>query len=169
MTAPIEEFVRLTKRTQEALASAVQAWQQTARSAVRRPDDAGAGLPDVRATVDAAFTFAARVLADQLEFAKALVSVATPDSTEAPALDPAPRRRLPLRRARAGGSARVRQAPGLGRAPGQPRGPRARPRPDADAGARGRTTGSSDRPPGGSSRTTGGTSRTTGSTTGGSR
>jgi hypothetical protein len=75
MTAAIDEFVQLTKRTQEALTAAVQAWQESARAAVSTSDSPQSRLPDVRATVDAAFAFASRVLADQLEFAKALVSV----------------------------------------------------------------------------------------------
>jgi hypothetical protein len=83
MTPSIDEFVRLTQRTQDALAAAVRAWQETARTALDAPE--GGRMPDVRTTVDAAFTFASRVLADQLEFAQALLAVATPQAGPAAA------------------------------------------------------------------------------------
>ena len=75
MTEANDRFAELTRRGHEVFAAAVQAWEQAARSlaeAARRPEG---GLPDIRASVDAAFDFAARMLADQREFAKTVMSM----------------------------------------------------------------------------------------------
>ena len=75
MTEANDRFAELTRRGHEVFAAAVQAWEQAARSlaeAARRPEGS---LPDIRASVDAAFDFAARMLADQREFAKTVMSM----------------------------------------------------------------------------------------------
>jgi hypothetical protein len=75
MTEANDRFAELTRRGHEVFTAAVQAWEQAARSlaeAARRPEG---GLPDIRASVDAAFDFAARMLADQREFAKTVMSM----------------------------------------------------------------------------------------------
>ena len=75
MTEANDRFAELTRRGHEVFAAAVQAWEQAARSlaeSARRPEG---GLPDSRASVDAAFDFAARMLADQREFAKTVMSM----------------------------------------------------------------------------------------------
>ena len=75
MTEANDRFAELTRRGHEVFTAAVQAWEQAARSlaeAARRPEG---GLPDIRASVDAAFDFAARMLADQREFTKTVMSL----------------------------------------------------------------------------------------------
>src|SRR5687768_16076895 len=77
MTQPTEQFAELTRRGHQLFAAALSAWDDAARSlaeAARRPQG---GLPDVRASVDAAFDFAARMLADQREFTKVLMTAGT--------------------------------------------------------------------------------------------
>lgn len=76
MTAPTDQFAQLAHRGQEAFSATVRAWQNTLRSYPGAIPSTEA-LPDVDATVDAAFDLAARVLDGQREFTKALVSVAT--------------------------------------------------------------------------------------------
>jgi hypothetical protein len=76
MTAPTDQFTQLAHRGQEAFSAAVHAWQNTLRSYPGAAPSTEA-LPDVDATVDAAFDLAARVLDGQHVFTKALVSVAT--------------------------------------------------------------------------------------------
>jgi hypothetical protein len=73
MTDATNPFADLTRRGQQLFASAVQAWEQVGRShaEARRPG----GPPDVGASLEAAFDFAAQMLAEQREFAKALMSV----------------------------------------------------------------------------------------------
>jgi hypothetical protein len=73
MTDATNPFADLTRRGQQLFASAVQAWEQVGRSLAeaRRPG----GPPDVGASLEAAFDFAAQMLAEQREFAKALMSV----------------------------------------------------------------------------------------------
>jgi hypothetical protein len=75
MTEATDQFAELTRRGHDLFTAAVQAWDQAARSiaeAARRPEGR---LPDIRASVDAAFDFAAQMLADQREFTKTLMSV----------------------------------------------------------------------------------------------
>src|SRR4029450_7048917 len=75
MTEETDKFAELTRRGHEVFTAAVRAWEQAARSvaeAARRPEG---GLPDVRASVDAAFDFAAQMLAAQRDFTKTLMSV----------------------------------------------------------------------------------------------
>src|SRR5687767_1342122 len=74
MTDPNEQFAELTRRGHQVFTAALRAWDEAARSlaeAARRPQGL---LPDVRASVDAAFDFAAQMLADQREFAKTLMT-----------------------------------------------------------------------------------------------
>jgi hypothetical protein len=75
MTEANDRFAELARRGHEVFTAAVQAWEQAARSlaeAARRPEGS---LPDIRASVDAAFDFAARMLADQREFTKTVMSL----------------------------------------------------------------------------------------------
>src|SRR4051812_34599803 len=76
MTRARDQFAELTQRGQEVFAAAVHAWEQAARSLTT---GAAAGVPkarlsDLGATVDAAFDFAAQMLAEQREFTKSLMS-----------------------------------------------------------------------------------------------
>jgi hypothetical protein len=76
MTRPRDQFADLTQRGHEVFAAAVRAWEQAARSLTT---GAAAGLPNARmgdlgAAVDAAFDFAAQMLAEQRDFAKSLMS-----------------------------------------------------------------------------------------------
>jgi hypothetical protein len=74
MTEPNEQFAELTRRGHQVFTAALRAWEDAARAlteALRRPRT---GLPDVRTSVDAAFDFAAQMLADQREFTKTLMT-----------------------------------------------------------------------------------------------
>src|SRR4051812_7495445 len=76
MTRARDQFAELTQRGQEVFAAAVHAWEQAARSLTT---GAAAGVPkarlsDLGTTVDAAFDFAAQMLAEQREFTKSLMS-----------------------------------------------------------------------------------------------
>jgi hypothetical protein len=75
MTQATDQFAELTRRGHEVFTAAIQAWDQAARSiaeAARRPEGR---LPDIRASVDAAFDFAAQMLADQRDFTRTIMSV----------------------------------------------------------------------------------------------
>lgn len=74
MTTQTDQLVQLTQRGQEAFGALLRAWQDAVATtaAITLPDP---HLPDLQATVDAAFDHAARVLHDQREFTKALVAV----------------------------------------------------------------------------------------------
>lgn len=76
MTVSTDQFTQLAHRGQEAFSAAVRAWQNTLRYYPEAISSTEV-LPDIDAAVDAAFDLAANVLADQREFTKALVSVAT--------------------------------------------------------------------------------------------
>jgi hypothetical protein len=70
-----DTFAELTRRGHEVFTAAVRAWDQAARSlaeAARRPESP---MPDLRASIDAAFDFAAQMLADQREFTAALLAM----------------------------------------------------------------------------------------------
>ena len=74
MTEPTDTFAELTRRGHEVFTAAVRAWDQAARSiaeAARRPESR---LPDVQASLEAAFGFAAQMLAEQRDFAMTLMS-----------------------------------------------------------------------------------------------
>ena len=76
MTVSTDQFTQLAHRGQEAFSAAVRAWQNTLLSYPGAIPSTEA-MADVDATVDAAYDLAERVLADQREFTKAFVSVAT--------------------------------------------------------------------------------------------
>jgi hypothetical protein len=80
MTVSTDQFNQLAHRGQEAFSSAIRAWQNTLISYPAAIPSTEA-LADADATVDAAYDLAARLLADQREFTKALVSVATQSFT----------------------------------------------------------------------------------------
>ena len=74
MTEAGDRFAELTRQGHQLFTAAVQAWEQAARSmadAARRPESR---LPDLGASVDAAFDFAAQMLADQRDFTRTLLS-----------------------------------------------------------------------------------------------
>ena len=96
MTQPTEQFAELTRRGHQVFAAALRAWEQAARSIAEAAGRPGGRLPDVQASVDAAFDFAAQMLADQREFAMELMSVAgragaTAAAPDQPALEEAAR------------------------------------------------------------------------------
>jgi hypothetical protein len=75
MDEATDPFAELTRRGHLLFRTAVQAWEEAARSmadAAGRPDS---GAADVRPAIDAAFDFANQMLADQQEFARALLSL----------------------------------------------------------------------------------------------
>jgi hypothetical protein len=74
MTDPSDAFADLTRQGHQVFAAAVQAWQQAARSMAEAAGRPGAQVPDVAASVDAAFDFAAQMLADQRDFTRTLMS-----------------------------------------------------------------------------------------------
>jgi hypothetical protein len=76
MVVATDQFAQFAHRGQEAYSTAVRAWQDTLRSYPRIAPSTEA-LPAVYATVDAAFDLAERVLANQREFTKTLISVGT--------------------------------------------------------------------------------------------
>ena len=76
MTVSTDQLTQLAHRGQEAFSAAVRAWQNTLLSYPGAISSTEA-MADVDATVDAAYDLAERVLADQREFTKAFVSVAT--------------------------------------------------------------------------------------------
>jgi hypothetical protein len=77
MTTTTDQFTQLAHRSQEAFFTAVRVWQNTLRPHPGATPSTEA-LPDIHPTVDRAFDLAARVLADQREFTKALASLAAP-------------------------------------------------------------------------------------------
>jgi hypothetical protein len=125
MTEATDQFAELTRRGHELFTAAVQAWDQAARSiagAARRPEDR---LPDIRASVDAAFDFAAQMLADQRDFTKTLMSVgskvvaATAERAE-PVTEPGARTRSDVRSAPDTGTPTAESHPGTTASDGQP-------------------------------------------------
>jgi hypothetical protein len=77
MTAPTEQLVQIAHRGQEAVTTAVRTWNDALQAYAGAVTGHEPQLPDLHAAVDAAFDFAARVLADQREYTKALVAVGT--------------------------------------------------------------------------------------------
>jgi hypothetical protein len=125
MTEATDQFAELTRRGHELFTAAVQAWDQAARSiagAARRPEDR---LPDIRASVDAAFDFAAQMLADQRDFTKTLMSVgskvvaATAERAE-PVTEPGARTGSDVRSAPDTGTPTAESHPGTTASDGQP-------------------------------------------------
>ena len=76
MTVATDQFAKLAHRGQEAFSTALHVWQDVLRSYPRVAPSTEA-LPGLNATVDAAFDLAERVLAEQREFTKALISIST--------------------------------------------------------------------------------------------
>jgi outer membrane biosynthesis protein TonB len=74
MTEATDRFAELTRQGHQVFTAAVQAWEQAARSMAGAAGRPGAQLPDVGASVDAAFDFAAQMLADQRDFTRTLMS-----------------------------------------------------------------------------------------------
>jgi hypothetical protein len=74
MTDTSDSFADLTRQGHQVFSAAVQAWQQAARSMAEAAGQPGAQVPDVAASVDAAFDFAAQMLADQRDFTRTLMS-----------------------------------------------------------------------------------------------
>jgi hypothetical protein len=75
MTDARDQFAELARRGHEVFTAAVQAWEQAARSLAETARRPGGRLPDIRGSVDAAFDFAAQMLADQRDFTKTVMSV----------------------------------------------------------------------------------------------
>jgi len=73
-----DPFAELTRRGHLLFAAAVQAWQEATRSMVDAAGRPDRGAPDLRPSLDAAFDFAAQMLADQQEFARTLMSLGVP-------------------------------------------------------------------------------------------
>jgi hypothetical protein len=74
MTEATDRFAELTRQGHQVFTAAVQAWEQAARSMAGAAGRPGGQLPDVGASVDAAFDFAAQMLADQRDFTRTLMS-----------------------------------------------------------------------------------------------
>jgi hypothetical protein len=77
MTEAPDSFEELSRRGHDVFTAAVRAWDEAARSIVEAARHPQGRLPDVRATLDAAFDLAARMLAEQREFAKNLLAAGT--------------------------------------------------------------------------------------------
>jgi hypothetical protein len=75
MTDARDQFAELARRGHEVFTAAVQAWEQAARSLAETARRPGGRLPDIRESVDAAFDFAAQMLADQRDFTKTVMAV----------------------------------------------------------------------------------------------
>src|SRR3954462_4190768 len=101
MTEPTDTFAELARRGHQGFTAAARAWEAAARSLVEAGRRPGERLPDVRASLDAAFEFAAQMLAEQREFAKTLMAAGArpltaertvpddrPDTAERPAARP---------------------------------------------------------------------------------
>jgi hypothetical protein len=76
MVVATDQFDRLAHRGQEAFSAAIRVWEDTLRSYPRVAPSSEA-LAVAYSTVDAAFDLAERVLANQREFTKTLISVGT--------------------------------------------------------------------------------------------
>src|SRR4051812_44241408 len=74
MTEPTDTFAELARRGHQVFTAAARAWEDAARSMVEAARRPGERLPDVRASLDAAFEFAAQMLAEQREFAKTVMA-----------------------------------------------------------------------------------------------
>ena len=74
MTEATEAFAELTRQGHQVFTAAMQAWEQAARSMAGAAGRPGTQPPDMGAQVDAAFDFAAQMLADQREFTRTLMT-----------------------------------------------------------------------------------------------
>ena len=77
MTTATDTFTRLTRTGQETALTAVRRWQDAVRAYAGATKTQEVRLPDVQAAVDVTFDLAERVLGDQREFTKALLSQGT--------------------------------------------------------------------------------------------
>jgi hypothetical protein len=88
-----DPFAELTRRGHLLFGAAVQAWQEATRSVLDAAGHPDRGSPDLRRSIDAAFDFANQMLAEQQEFARAVMSLgaqAFPSSGHRPAPEPEP-------------------------------------------------------------------------------
>jgi hypothetical protein len=93
MDEATDPFAELTRRGHLLFGAAVQAWQEATRSMLDAAGHPDRGSADLRRSVDAAFDFANQMLAEQQEFARALMSLgaqAVPSSDERPVPDAGP-------------------------------------------------------------------------------
>src|SRR3954453_7782460 len=95
MDEATDPFADLTRRGHLLFGAAVQAWQEATRSMLDAAGHPDQGSPDLRRSIDAAFDFANQMLAEQQEFARAVMSLGTrtsPSSDErpVPGAEPAP-------------------------------------------------------------------------------
>src|SRR4051812_23278189 len=74
MTEATDRFAELTRQGHQVFTAAVQAWEHAERSMAGAAGRPGGQPPDVGASVDAAFDFAAQMLADQRDFTRTLMS-----------------------------------------------------------------------------------------------
>jgi hypothetical protein len=82
MTAPTDQFVDITNRSQEAVTTAVRTWADTVQSFTGKLTSGQSQLPDLQGVVEQYFDFAEKVLANQREFAQQWAS-ATAKASEA--------------------------------------------------------------------------------------
>jgi hypothetical protein len=75
MTDATDTFAELARRGHQVFTAAARAWEDAVRSMVESAHGPGGRLPDVRASLDAAFDFASQMLAEQREFAKTVMAV----------------------------------------------------------------------------------------------
>lgn len=80
MTAPTDQFVDFTNRSQEAVTTAVRTWTDSVQSLTNRLTAGQA--PDLNSVVDQYFDFAEKVLANQRDFVQQWASAAS-KATEA--------------------------------------------------------------------------------------
>src|SRR3954447_6960830 len=95
MDEATDKFAELTRRRHQLFGAAARAWEQAARSVADAAGRPERRLPDLEASIDAAFDFAAQMLADQRDFARTLMSlsvqpVASTADRPAPEAEPQP-------------------------------------------------------------------------------
>src|SRR4051794_1713165 len=70
MTAPTDEFIEITNRSQEAVTTALRAWADTVQSFASNLTSGQSQVADLQRVVEQYFDFAEKVLANQREFAQ---------------------------------------------------------------------------------------------------
>src|SRR4051794_31692598 len=75
MDEATDPFAELTRRGHLLFGAAVQAWEEATRSMLEAAGHPDRGAPDLRRSIDAAVDFATQMLAEQQEFARALMSL----------------------------------------------------------------------------------------------